>query len=432
MFDFIKKIIKPKEELKRISLGFDAIPGLLEERQKAAKDHLLLESEETARAIRNGIAQLQHIVNSIDGAQHDPALHPKLISIAKNSLPQFLKAMNTSLARELPNDTEEFYSAAVECVKGCLNSTRGQGRYLTAVFPDEMKGVKEGIDAIGHEINTLTTVLSAYHTETARIMQVRQEYQALCDIQEDLYRSAEKESRISMRIQDISARLAAADTELESLKKPETMQEIASLQSSCKDMEKKRDDLARTYASLSMTASHVLRKAGKMAVKQKHNEEVLLIHAATALLSDHTLPDPTALTSALASVCPIVIRMIEQGEISIKNREERALFSDPERFYTGIGSACSDLKRSEEECSSSQKTISTHPIIMAIGSLEREKAQLIAMREKEGGARDNLVRWRQKTKENIPDLWQDLSKKIEVLTGGAVQLQSDEPALVRG
>ena len=35
-------------------------------------------------------------------AEHDPALHPKLKSIAKNSLPLFVKAMNASLSKELP------------------------------------------------------------------------------------------------------------------------------------------------------------------------------------------------------------------------------------------------------------------------------------------------------------------------------------------
>ena len=43
--------------------------------------------------------------------------------------------------------------------KSCLNSTRGQGRYLQAVFPEEMKAVKSGIDAIGHEINEITASL---------------------------------------------------------------------------------------------------------------------------------------------------------------------------------------------------------------------------------------------------------------------------------
>jgi len=84
--------------------------------------------------IRNVIAQLQLIVNEIAGAEHDPEIHPKLKAIAKNSLPQFVRAMKGSLAKELPEDPEEFYTAAPECVKICLHTVSGQGRYLSRQY----------------------------------------------------------------------------------------------------------------------------------------------------------------------------------------------------------------------------------------------------------------------------------------------------------
>ncbi len=117
---------------------------MLDDRDKSSRISLEHETLLPMQNIRNAMAQLQHIINGIAGAEHDPAIHPKLKSIAKNSLPLFVKAMNASLSRELPADIEEFYAAAVECVKGCLNSTRGQGRYLQVVFPEEMKAVKTG------------------------------------------------------------------------------------------------------------------------------------------------------------------------------------------------------------------------------------------------------------------------------------------------
>ena len=109
------------------------------------------------------------MVNNLKGADQDPETHPKIKSIAKNSLPLFLKAMNTSLAKELPDEPEEFYAAAVECVKGALNAVRGQGRYLMVAFPEEMKETKAGIDAIGREINVMTKALGRFKAETARV-----------------------------------------------------------------------------------------------------------------------------------------------------------------------------------------------------------------------------------------------------------------------
>ena len=167
MHDFLKKILGRKEP-ELTPIPFDSIPEWLAARRESALSTLGSETTVPVRNIRNAAAQLQHIVNSIAGAEHDPKIHPKLKSIAKNSLPLFVRAMNASLAKELPDEVGEFYPAAVECVKGCLNSTRGQGRYLQVVFPDEMKSVKTGIDAMGREINGLTDSLGRYRKSRQR------------------------------------------------------------------------------------------------------------------------------------------------------------------------------------------------------------------------------------------------------------------------
>src|SRR5512145_1780762 len=129
MRDFLKKLFSGKEP-ESVVVEFEALPRLLKSREEAAKAKYDATTEEPVRNIRNAAAQLQHIVNTIAGAEHDPAIHPKLKSIAKNTLPQFIRSMNSSLAKELPEDPDEFYPAAVECVKGCLNSMKGPGRYL--------------------------------------------------------------------------------------------------------------------------------------------------------------------------------------------------------------------------------------------------------------------------------------------------------------
>ena len=132
------------------------------------------------------MANLQNIVNTIAKAEHDPEIHPKLKSIAKNSLPLFVKAMNSSLVRELPEDIENFYPAAVESLKSCLNSTRGQGRYLQIVFPEEMKAVRTGIDTIGREINGITAALTDYRKEKTLVDNILNLHTALIDINADI------------------------------------------------------------------------------------------------------------------------------------------------------------------------------------------------------------------------------------------------------
>ena len=206
-------------------------PAWLAVHRETALSALKSETAVPVQNIRNAAAQLQHIVNSVAGAEHDPKIHPKLKSIAKNSLPLFVRAMNASLAKELPEEVEDFYTAAVECVKGCLNSIRGQGKYLQVVFPNEMKAVRTGIDAMGREINGLTGTLGRYRREREKEKNVRDLYDAVFDLKADYAKSAEKDQRIVGRITEMTNRITKIRNEINFLCSDEQMKEISGLKS---------------------------------------------------------------------------------------------------------------------------------------------------------------------------------------------------------
>ena len=430
LYKFIKDLLKQKEPEKS-TLAFDAIPAWLDEREKTSRASLETETDVPVQNIRNATAQLQHIVNGIAEAEHDPAIHPKLKSIAKNSLPLFVKAMNASLSKELPEDIEGFYSAAVECVKGCLNSTRGQGRYLQVVFPEEMKAVKTGIDAIGREMNAITALLTTYRKQKALMDTIRTLHDALLDIRIDTEKSLEKDKRITTRITEITHRITCIEKELMDLSFDAGMKEVDEKKSALGEMEKKRDERIRTYTALSMTAAHVFRKAEKIATKQRHATEISTLRHTVDLLSDHTAPDTKDLASALTTACPVAQRMINAGEIVLKNKEERAIFSDTGIFCTEMCAICTDIIAQELACKSVQDSLSSHPVLMMMKSLEREKTQLEYMLGKEHQSRKDLAEWSEKTRGRIPALTEELHKKIEEIGGGSVQLQTDDPIPMR-
>ena len=116
MQNFIKKLLGRKDP-EPVVIPFDTLPAWLGEREKSARTQLTSRTDDPVKKIRDAMANLQNIVNTIEKAEHDPEIHPKLKSIAKNSLPLFVKAMNSSLVRELPEDIENFYPAAVESLK---------------------------------------------------------------------------------------------------------------------------------------------------------------------------------------------------------------------------------------------------------------------------------------------------------------------------
>jgi len=299
---------------------------------------------------------------------------------------------------------------------------RGQGRYLQIVFPEEMKSVKTGIDAMGREINGITAALSTYRKAMTLTTEVRSLHAALGSMKEDLARSAEKDARTDKRISEISARIADIERELAELNAGERTQEIEDLKSALLALEKTRDDAIRHYAALSMTASHVFRKAEKISQKKHSQPENAALRRVMDLLSDHTIPDQKDLAEALEQACPIAGRMIGSGEISLKNKEERAVFSDTPRFCSDMCAAGSEVKIHEDAHAAAEKSLAGHPLLSRMQSLEREKTQQQSMLEKESRNKHELAEWQEKTKEQIPVLFEDLTKKMGILAGNDTQV----------
>lgn len=426
MNSILKKIFGTKKPVPQVTLAFSEVPAWITGRESTAKETLVTATREPMREIRNGIATLQLIVTNIAGAEQDETLHPKLRSIAKNSLPQFVKAMKASLNKELPDDPGEFYPVAAECVKNCLQNVHGQGRYLQVTFPDEMKAVRSGIDTLGRGINNINPVLAAYRKEMTGLAVCREKYETITGLMADFAASDEKVMRSHARIAEIRERVAAIEQELLSLSQDSRMRDIEEQRKAHAGLAEKRNDAARTYSALSMTASHVFRKAEKIAAKQRHPSEVNLLNAAMKVLSNHEIPDTVKLDTALAAACPLAERMIADGDVVVKNKEERAIFSDTTRFREQIALAGRSLQDLEVQCQQAESAIASHPLLVKMQSLEREKTQLAAMMAKDEQGLFELGQWREKTQKQIPELLLHLREKIAEMSGDTVQLRDPE------
>ncbi len=171
-----------------------------------------------------------------------------------------------------------------------------------------------------------------------------------------------------------------------------------------------------------MTASHVLRKAEKLAHKQhKVHDEGVLRHALD-LLSDHTVPDTNIMTGALGTAIPVAVHMIEKGDVPLKNKEERAIFSDPAGFISEISTLSIKYAEQSKKCDEAEQALRSHPTITRIDALEREKNQLEVILKKELGSKVELIKWRNDLQKSIPSLQQKLEKTIGDLSGSDVQL----------
>ncbi|MGA2161162.1 MAG: hypothetical protein ABSG28_03020 [Methanoregula sp.] len=429
MLKFLKSLLGSAPD-KHIILTLGEVPSWLDEQETAARETFHEEVQEPIGNIRNAAANLQLMVNNLKGAEQDPENHPKIRSIAKNSLPLFIRAMNTSLAKDLPDDPEAFYTSAVECVKGCLNAIRGQGRYLMVAFPEEMKETKTGIDVIGREINVMTKAIGRFKEVTTHADAARTAYAALCDSRKNLERSFGKEERIKARIAEIAERLETIAIETARLSADPSLEAIDAERVRCADLVRQRDEHLRHYASLAMTASHVIRKAEKIATRKHLSKEVHIIKDAMDILSDHDVAAAETVARALDMACPLVQTMIDEGDIVLKNKEERAVFSDTGKFSGEASGLCTRYRELEKQCREAEEGLLSHPVLARLRSLEREKEQLESMHVHEEQGHKELLEWRTKLQASIPLLEEELVKKLEEMAGETVQFQMNEP--VRG
>jgi len=429
MLKFLKSLLGSAPD-KQITLTLKMVTSWLDEQESTARETFHEEVQEPIGNIRNAMANLQLTVNNLKGAEQDPENHPKIRSIAKNSLPLFIRAMNSSLAKELPSDPEAFYTVAIECVKGCLNAVRGQGRYLLVAFPDEMKETKSGIDAIGREINVMTKAIGRYKEVTTRADAARIAYAALCDARKNLERSYGKEERLKARSAEITEHLSTIAAETARLSIDPSIEALDADRARCAELVRQRDNLLRHYASLTMTTSHVFRKAEKIATSKHLSKEVHTLKDAMDILSDHEVADAETVARALDMACPLVQKMIDEGDIVLKNKEERTVFSDTGKFSGEVSGLCTRYRELEKQCREAEEGLLSHPVLARLRSLEREKEQLEGMRVHEEEGQKDLLEWRTKLQASVPLLQEDLIKKMEEMAGETVQFQMNEP--VRG
>lgn len=422
MRDLLKKIFGTTKPAPQV-LSYTGMPAWLDQQDETAQSELASGIRQPMADIRNAVAHLQLHLATLAGAEHDPVMHPKLKTIAKNSLPQFVRAMKSATAKDLPEDPEEFYTAAAECVKNCLQAIRGPGRYLQAIFPEETKSIRLAIDEMGRGINTVNPLLGAYRKRSAEIRSARAIMDEIGSLREDYTRSEERARRMQARITEITERSAAIEAELAHLPEDPAMHEIEEMKRALDDLAGQRDDAVRTYSSLSMTASHVIRKAEKLAARDHHTPEVSLIRTTMEILSSHDIPAPDLLDTRLAAACPVIVQMIDSGQIALKNKEERTLFSDIPRFRSEIGAACTALCSLEERCRQAESALAAHRITLSMQSLAREKAQLAVMLTREQETLSDLTEWQTKTMEHIPALYADLRNRIKDLSAETLILE---------
>ncbi|HQD25694.1 hypothetical protein [Methanoculleus sp. DTU007] len=423
MFKQLRDLFKRTEPVEEnLKLSFEELPAWLDAREEEIGRELSDAAKPPQEAIRSALDNLREIVARMKTTEGNEEVHPRLRDISKKALPQFTKSMTQILSRDPSGDPETFYATAAEILKGVLRAVKGQGKYLSALYPDEMKEVRAAIRELGRGINTLTEAITRARTGQQQVEEVRRAYESLVRIREEnvavfaeIQKSREAIEGIGGKIRETEEGLAALKLRPDYTKKDEVEKKIREL----KDLE---DKIEREILTLRNPSLHVFSKAEKIARKTGNNAAATTINRVLDAYANRPSGDEENLVRLIEAAMPATLAMVRQGDLVLKNQDEIRLFSDPETLPAELSEVMQREREVREEDAALQEALAALPVVVeeqrltsALTELQRERdamrSALSRAEDQENAARASYAKERENLQSRAAAL---AGKEVEV------------------
>jgi hypothetical protein len=328
MFRQLKEMFR-KEDVSTVALALGDIPGwLTEEYAKVRKT----ETDQVGLSRKNilgYIGHLRELVGFLGAAGHEGDVHPKLENVVEKSLPLYKKAIMSALNRQFPEAPDDFYFAATECLKGCLKSSAGPGRYLVGVFPEEMKSIRAVIDQVGREINAMNPVIAEARKKSIELDMIRDLHGSYLQTLEEFREAEGRHPLLKDRTMTLHGEIEVIEEEIRSLSMDPRKKQLDELRSGEKQLEEERERALGEFSSSVDMIAHVLKRAEKVARRDQKTSMAKKMHNLAEQLSKNEIPEISLLCQELNDILPGIIAMVTHGDISLRNKEEHHYFSNP-------------------------------------------------------------------------------------------------------
>ncbi len=425
MFKFLKDAFKKDQPPAEI-IPCTGIPDWLNLEERRLEEELIGETESVRIRISAARERIMDLVDGLSSTEQKEAFHPKLGQVTRSTLPLFEKAMHSACSRNLPEEPEDFYKAATESLKGCIGGMRGQGRHLQGAYPEEMKQIRMAIDEIGREINTLNPVMAEARRKKEAIRQIR-------SVHEDLIRnhalSIDTEGTgmaLRNRVGAVRKEIGGVEAELKSVENDPANREIAELKSRIATMTVEKEDAARELTALIGVVQHVFGKGEKIAGRKQEMVMAKQIRNALSMLQQHESVSRDELIGAVDAALPPVTEMIETGDIVLKNKEEKTLFTDPTNLMSYVVNGLGRYDKSSRELQDVTQSLDSHPLSRRRKELEKKVRRLETdLGEADAAARELELR-NSSAKSSIPGIITVLDEKIAGYSGRRITVAYDQ------
>jgi len=424
MFKQLRDLFRRPEPVEEsLELSFDDLPAWLDAREKEIGRGLSDAVRPSEEAIDGTLDHLKEAVARLEMAEGDEEVHPRLRDISKKALPGFTKSMNQVLSREPSGDPEAFYATAAETLKGVLKAMKGQGKYLSSAYPEEMKEIRTAARDLGREINTMTEAITRARGDRQLVENARQSYESLVRVREEYAAASGQVQEYGTALAEAKRKILEVEEDLAALKQRPDYARKQQIEEKIRVLDALDEETGREIAALRVPAIHLFRKAEKVAGRTGDSATAAAIGRVLDAYTD-SLPEgegePAGLTEA---VMPATLAMIRQGDLLLKNQDEVRLFSDPETLPAGIRQVLHRQREVREQRGTLQETHATLPGVIEEQRLLAILAELRREREAKSVARTRAENQRETLQTSYVAERERLQSRTAALAGRDVEVE---------
>ena len=303
------------------------LPAILDSSDNEVTRNLADKTLKQRNTIRDLRSALKELVQDLALKEREEAYHPKLETIAKNTLPLFERAMLSSLVKDLPEEPEEFYHAATESLKGCVKGLSGQGRYLRGVFPEEMKDIREMVDQIGREMNAMTPSIAEARGKRKLLSAVRSDLSRLNSAEIEKRRGNAEIIQLKGEIEREERELNQIRDSIKTMKDAVDTESLRGIKEEVAELNRELVGEERALQADLAVISHVFRKGEKVLARTTGPASTKDLEAFVDTLAGSGIPAEERVMPGLSRSLPLIESMIASGDLNLKNKEEKELFS---------------------------------------------------------------------------------------------------------
>lgn len=321
----------------------------------------------------------------------DRNLPPHALPGTEAALQAVLETFDPSaglLAFPDPQETDAFYTHAWTVGQRCDSCLAEYSHLLLPVCPDLVLALHTARDGIRREVGTIAPAVTEYRLLTGRMRKIRKIHAAIQKVDAETRIAMAKETLATANIHTYDTRLAAIRSSLTTLLS-DPQEFAARTYLELVAIKKEQDTLAATYKKLAALLSDLTLRALAVSRTNGDIEAATVLEQLLALFEKDGIPDGDLLFSALINGYPVLLEMIDTGELVVRDETEQYLFMDAGSFNNGMRNLCKDFLAASLRYDRALAAWNESDTVVKEAKLEREIRELEALIRAETAARDD-------------------------------------------